>query len=187
MRWILLLAGALLARPCVLAELAAQEVPPVAAGEWVRVHLTRHVAAQLADSVTNPLVGELVAWQGDTLVVQESRSPSPVRLPQGAVQRFEVYHSGRTGARTGAIIGFIAGGAVGFLVGTALEDENEDYVMPPPLSGALAGAPLGLLSGIFIGRAVKPAGRWERVPLPRRVGVTPRARGGLNLSLSFAF
>ena len=71
MRWILLLAGALLARPFAFPELAAQEAPSVAAGEWVRVHLTRRVAAQLADSVANPVVGELVAWEGDTLLVQE--------------------------------------------------------------------------------------------------------------------
>ena len=187
MRWILLLAGALLARPFAFPELAAQEAPSVAAGEWVRVHLTRRVATQLADSVANPVVGELVAWEGDTLLVQEPRSAGAVKLPPDAVQRFEVYHSGRSGARTGAIIGVVAGGALGFLVGKAIEDENEDYVLPPPLSGALAGAPVGLLGGIFIGRKVKPAARWEQVPLRRRVGVAPGSAGGVNLSLSFSF
>ena len=187
MRWILLLAGALFARSFAVSELAAQETPSVEAGEWVRVHLTRRVAAQLADTVDNPVVGEFVGLQGDTLLVQQPRSTGAVRLPSGAVQRFEVYHTGRSGARTGAIIGLVAGGALGFVVGQAIEDENEDYVLPPPLSGALAGAPIGLLGGIFIGRKVKPAARWEPVSLRRRVGLVPRRGGGVNLSLSFSF
>ena len=169
---------------------AAQEALAVAVGTRVRVK---------APSVSkHRLVGTIVSFDGDTLVVDvikrvkkwtDSRQihrtieehHTQFAIPLNSVTRLEM--SDRTKRKTLRYAGYgavIVGGAFGTLIAVRLHGH---YVKLAAIEGSVVGGFLGAAVGFF-----NRADSWEKVPLDRlQMSLLPQRQGGLALSASFAF
>ena len=131
-------------------------------------------------------VGSVAAMRGDTLLLRVR--DRAVAVPLARVERIEVRRGDRrrgAGALRGMGIGLLSGIAVG-LAYARIDETSEPCGDGPcgigyfiyPILGGGAGLALGGVLGAAAGWQ-----RWERVPLPARVGLAPR-RGGLAASAS---
>lgn len=168
-------------------DLPAQQEPPVAPGDRVRV------TARNIDP--DPLVGTLVALGADTCVLEVKSRAEPLALPLASVTKLEVSRERRSKAGIGATVGFIGGALAGAVIAIASLDEecgvlspdcdlNEDLesIAPAAVLGGLAGIGVGVLVG-----SVLKVDRWEEVPLDRlRVSIMPQ-RHGLSVGVSVKF
>jgi hypothetical protein len=139
----------------------ADEDRSVAAPRFVRIS-----APAFAGS---PILGDLVAIDDETIVVQDS-SGQDVAVPAEQVTQMEVRRqAGRRGkgALTGALTGLVAGAVVGVAAG---EDcSGKDLICFDRGGTALVLGAAGALVGAGIGALVAPGEKWEVVD---RKGVT---------------
>ena len=173
---------------------AAQEALAVAVGTRVRVK---------APSVSkHRLVGTIVSFDGDTLVVDVIKrvkrwSDSPTKpiqvstieehhtqfaIPLNSVTRLEMsYRTKRKTLRYAGYGAVIVGGvAVTLFTVNGVGDPIRYYAA---IEGSIVGVFLGAAVGFF-----NRADSWEKVPLDRlQMSLLPQRQGGLALSASFAF
>ena len=137
-RGLLLMWAACFAQPV---DLAGQDAPPVMPGQRIRV-TTAHPP---------PLIGTLVLFAADSIVVNADSLGSRVTVPTGLVQRLEISRGIRSNAGRGAVFGFLAGGAVGGLVSYLACTGAADCPRTVAIAGAavtgLLGAGIGALMG----------------------------------------
>ena len=130
------------------------------------------------------VVGTLVTWDADTLVV-EPQSGTWLSIPHTSLMQLEVSLGKKSwGPRMAA--GFLAGTlALGVYTLTGERCYEDEDAASPVLVCALLGGLPGALVGGLIARADE---KWQPVPLDRiRVGVIPQRHGGAMLSVSFGF
>jgi hypothetical protein len=169
----LLVAALVLTAPV---DLFAQQEPPVAPGDRVRV------TAPTIDP--DPFVGTLVSMGADTCVLEIEGRAEPLALPLASVTSLEVWRERESKLAQGAAIGVLIGGAVGAALGAAV-CRVEDEVCAVPSGGI--GASVGLLFGLLVGEE-SGRDRWEVVDLQSvRVSLTPLGRRGLAVSASIRF
>lgn len=164
-------------------DLLAQQNPPVAPGDRVRVS---------APSIgIERLVATVLVLKPDTVVV---RNREPLALPIASLTKLDVSRDRKSRARFGMIIGFWVGAAAGAVIAGSLEntedsefpDVNPDETVGALLGGALLGGLAGAGLGALVGSTIK-TDRWEPVPIDRlRVGVVPDRDRWLALSVRFA-
>ena len=164
-------------------EAAAQDTPPIAVGERVRV--------STASGAT--YVG-LVGMVTSAVIEVQDEEGSRSSVPLSTVRRLEVSRGQKSNASAGAFIGFVTGAITGALIGGSLGDD------PPLLSeafffsagekagiGFLLGAGGGAIIGALIGEAVH-SDRWVEVPLERlRVSLAPQRHGRFAFGFSVRF
>jgi hypothetical protein len=162
-------------------DLFAQQEPPVAPGDRVRV------TAPTIDP--DMFVGTLVALGADTCLLEVEGRAAPMTLPLASVTSLEVWRERESklaqGATLGLLIGGFAGGVFGYAVCSGDKCEADVGTAVAAFGGIGAGA--GLLLGAAIG-AASGRDRWEVVDLESvRVSLTPLGRLGLAVSVSVAF
>jgi hypothetical protein len=166
------------------AALFAQQEPPVAPGDRVRV---------TAPTVgRDPLVGTLDELRADTCVLWIEGGAEPLALPLGSVTSLEVSRGRKSNTLAGAGIGLLIGGVGGTTLGLVVGLQCEgDCPSPPGLLPAAIFGGIGAGFGLLIGTAIGAASgteRWEVVDLQSvRVGLTPHGRRGLAVSVSVTF
>ena len=155
-----------------LAGLSAQETPPLLLGMRVRVTtLELRRIGQAPQTFTEiRRTGTLIALKSDTLVLREKENTVQRTIPLAHVKRLDL-SQGRAshgkGALKGAAIGFLAGGGAtgGAVLGVAETfGELTGAFLLGAIPGALVGSGIGALAG---------GERWEQVPLPVQVDVSP--------------
>lgn len=155
--------------------LRAQQEPPVAPGDRVRV-----TAPSLG---VEGLVCILQSARPDGIAVDRG----PRWLPLDSVTKLEVSRRKSGRILKTALISSAVGAGLGFAINTvACSDEYacEDAKSELYLRSVVGGAAVGFLVGAVIGELSTPQ-RWEAVPLDRiRIGLTPHSRPGLTVSVS---
>lgn len=160
--------------------LAAQEAP-VAPGTRVRV--------QAPPQWSGWVVGTVVAWESESLVLEPEDVGTPLTLARNQITRFDVYGGSKSKALLGAGIGFGVG--VGWTV-LLLSSESicnseetcdaGDWAKGIAIFGG-GGAAIGALVGLLF-----RTDRWEAVPMEGiRVSFTPVYDGQPGLALSVSF
>jgi hypothetical protein len=143
----------------------AQQLPPFAGGDTVRVHAPR-VALKHA-RVT------FVAWGDSTLRVGPGRGDATVAVPFGEVMRLDRY-AGKNrfkGAVTGAGIFGTLGLVAGLLIGKGAVSGCQEFLCElDALEYAAAGMLAGVAIGIPVGATALAPDRWRRVELPVALG-----------------
>lgn len=160
--------------PCV--ALRAQTLAP---GTRVRVQSPQVVA---------PIIGSFQGMRRDTLVVIEDGQGAQVwTFTAATIDRLEVT-AGMKGGNRGpitrwALIGAGGGAVLGWLTSAILEGSSSSEYNTA-LSAAV-GAAVGAGIGAAYGARVLEE-HWTRVPVPRRVSLTP-SRNGVRLGFSATF
>lgn len=158
------------------AVLFAQQEPPVAPGDRVRVTAPTEFSGRL--------VGTVMEIGADTCVLEAKRA-EPLALPLASVTMLEVSDQ-KSWPITGAAVGALLGGIIwataeyaGCIYRCSPEKAKEDALL-----GGAKGVAVGAGIGALIGSAIK-TDRWEEVPLDRlRVTIVPQRRGGFVVSAS---
>ena len=188
------------------ANLFAQEGPPVAPGDRVRVAAPNIVRELMTErqrrSLLGPppqICGSVVAMRADTLVVKIQGSDAPTAFPVSSVTKLEVSRGKKSNAGRGALIGGTALAALA--LGLSIGDMGRECPPPEPgnpfsgfwceetdigdvFAATLLCGGLGAGLGALIGWAGK-SDRWEEVPLDGlRVSLTPQGRDRLTVSVS---
>lgn len=161
------------------ADLLAQEEPPVAPGDHVRV--------TAPDVFRGRLVGSVVTLGADTCVLEVEGRAEQLALPLTSLTRLEVSRGQSSMWAQGMGIGFLLGATLGAVVGlTAAESWDVGGEAAAAALAGLIGVP-GAFVGLAVGASTKKE-RWESVPLDRlRVSMVPRRDGGLAIRVSLAF
>ena len=162
-----------------LVTIASQELPPLKPGDRIRV-----AAPTLSPG---PLVGTVVAFEADSLMVQ--RGTDTWRLSLASLTRLEMSQGRRSHAGLGAGIGLLVGAGVRAVIGSGCH-----AVVVPVSSGvgciAVGAAVIGgagALVGAVTGALVRTE-RWAEVPLDRlRVSFTSDRGGALTIRASLRF
>jgi hypothetical protein len=167
----LLLVSMLLLSTAVAAR--AQEIAPQSR---VRIFLTpqRDVEGYAGPQV---LRGTLLEMEADSLTLQVHPATSPMRVAKSAVRRIYVSR-GVPSRAASAAMGAVGGALVGAFDFWVFNEDQFGSDREAALTGAAAGAGLGLVAG-----ALWPRERWHRVRLPTRVSIAPAAEG-TRLALS---
>ncbi|UCC84511.1 MAG: hypothetical protein JSW46_06175 [Gemmatimonadota bacterium] len=159
------------------AGLFAQQEPPVAPGDRVRV---------TAPTIEpDPLVGTFIALGADTCVLEVGGRAEPLVLPLASVTNLEVSQGHKSKMLKGAVLGLLIGGFVGGVSGAAAcsGDKCEASAGEMAMYCGAIGAVPGLFIGAGVGRMSK-TDRWEEVPLDQlRVTTALWPRGGLSVGL----
>jgi hypothetical protein len=158
-------------------DLFAQQEPPVAPGDRVRV------TAPTIDP--DPFVGTFVSMGADTCVLLVEGRAEALALPFASVTSLEVSRGRKSYALAGAGIGLAAGAVVGVAIASGTEEgEYEGLARFVSVAG---GTGIGLVIGTVVGASIKTE-RWEFVDLqPVRVSITPLGIRGLAVSMSVTF
>jgi hypothetical protein len=166
-------------------DLFAQQGPPVAPGDRVRV------TAPTIDP--DMFVGTLVAMGADTCVLEVEGRAEQLALPLASVEKLEVSLGQKTKAGQYAGAYALAGLAAGLGVAAAVCRDEGCVTNAGNMAGyftvalVAAGAGVGALVGAGIGSAIE-VDDWAVVDLQSvRVGLTPLGRRGLAVSVSVAF
>ena len=176
-----------------LCTLTAQQPPPVALGERVRVTYDCGDAAMYmggrrmdcadADGTTNRLTR-------DTLILVAGENASQIVVPLASVTRLAVQRGRKSNVGTGAAVGAFLLGVPGGVVAAIICNGSPYDVTCSPASSILIGAAAGGAVGAVLGAAVgalSKTDRWEEVPLDRlRVSFVPK-RDGVSFRLRIAF
>lgn len=157
-------------------HLVAQEEPPIAPGDRVRVTAWSVVPGRP--------VGTVLAFGADTCVLQLEGRAEPLALPLASVTRLEVSRGQKSNAISGALVGGALGAGIALFGSTiAWLNSAEDFGLGGAayVVGVLGGAGAGI--GLLLG-ATSYTDRWEEVRLDRlRVTVLPQRCGGLSVGL----
>jgi hypothetical protein len=175
---------ALLAALLVLAPLritAAQTAAAQSLSPGTRVRVT-------SNQMVAPIVGSYQGMRRDTLVLIEDGTGAKIwAFNTAAVSQVEVSVGMKGGNRDPMIrwglIGAALGGGIAFITSVSLENNSGQQYNQ--LLSTLVGAAMGGGLGAFYGSR-KLAEHWAPVPLPRRVGVVPTAKG-LRITVSASF
>ncbi len=171
--------------PAMPVSLLAQQAPPVAPGDRVRV-----TAPEIQ---SQRFVGTVIETGADTCLLKVEGRPAPLPLALAAVTQLEVSRGQANKGKTGAIIGGAVGAGIGVavIISSYEEDCGSQFLsdlcetsnvlaVASPLVLGVAGA----LLGNVIGRSIKSE-RWEEVPLDRlRVGRSPVSADGVAIFAS---
>jgi hypothetical protein len=162
-------------------SLFAQEEPPVAPGDRVRV---------TAPTIEpDRLVGTVMEIGADTCVLEVEGRADTLALPLASVTKLEVNWGSESNAARGAGLGLLAGGFVGVAFGAAFCSGDRCETSGASVGQAALffggfGAGVGLVIGAGIGQ-VSRRDLWRTVDLQSvRVGLTPHGRRGLAVSVS---
>ena len=171
---------ALLAALLVLAPLritAAQTAAAQSLSPGTRVRVT-------SNQMVAPIVGSYQGMRRDTLVLIEDGTGAKIwAFNTAAVSQVEVSVGMKGGNRDPMIRWGLIGAALAFITSVSLENNSGQQYNQ--LLSTLVGAAMGGGLGAFYGSR-KLAEHWAPVPLPRRVGVVPTAKG-LRITLSASF
>jgi hypothetical protein len=161
-------------------DLFAQQEPPVAPGDRVRVTAPNEVSGRF--------VGTVMKIGADTCVLEVEGRAEALALPLASVTSLEVSRGRKSNILKGAGIGLLIGGAVGIVAGVAAcSGDGCEYAGATVGSLGAIGAGVGLLIGTSAG-ASSSGELWEPVPLDQlRVTIAPHPRGGLAIRVSVAF
>jgi len=125
-----------------------------------------------ARGIKGEIVGSLLALDSDQLrlIAQKDSDSLVVQRPDiVALARSAGRHSRGHGAAIGALIGFAVGGVLGLAGG---DDPSSNFFAMTAGEKALAGGVAGGLVGALVGALVKPAEKWEKLPLePTVIGL----------------
>ena len=158
--------------------ITSQERPAINPGTRVRV---------TAPSVSNkPLVGTVVAFDADSLVVQ--RDTAIRRLSTTSITHLDISQSRKSHTLMGAGIGFLVG--AGFATALVLTGDRGGDCADAGYCILIGSAVLGgggAVIGAGIGALVR-TDRWAEVPLGQvRVSLTPDSGRALTLRASLSF
>ncbi len=171
--------------PAAPVSLLAQQAPPVAPGDRVRV---------TAPGIQSQrFVGTVIETGADTCLLKVEGRPAPLPLALAAVTQLEVSRGQANKGKTGAIIGGAVGAGIGVAVIISSYEEDcssqllsdlcefgNAMALLSPLALGVAGAVLGNV----IGKSIESE-RWEEVPLDRlRVGLSPVTADGVAVFAS---
>ncbi len=159
----------------------AQDMPPVAVGERVRV--------STESGATH--VGLVTALSSGALELQGEAGSQPFSVPMASMTRLEVRRQ-----HSKAVIGLLVGAGAGALAALAYCGAQEgncvivhfnggrnDFSNELPFSLGVVGG----VAGALVGRNMK-TDRWEGVPLDRlRVSLAPQRDGRIALGFSVRF
>jgi hypothetical protein len=162
-----------------VARIASQQAPRLKPGDRIR--------AQAPSASPGPLVGTVVAFQADSLMVQGDTKSW--RLSLASITRLDISQGRRSRAGLGAGIGLLVGAGVGALIGSGC-----DAIVVPVSSeagcvvvGAAVFGGAGALVGAVTGALMRTE-RWAEVPLDRlRVSFTSDRGRALTLGASLTF
>lgn len=133
--------------------------------------------------------GRVAAWNSDSLILNPVGAGNRRSIPVTSVSRMDVSRgqwSMGMGALRGGGAGFLIGGVSGVaLVYLSPEDgfgTRQDWA---PVVGSFLGG-IGAVIGALIG-ASRPGERWERVPLPGRVSISPSGRTSVAVFTGLQF
>jgi hypothetical protein len=136
-----------------------------------------------------PTKGQVMAWSADSLVLDLPEAQERWAVPLISISRLEVSRG-----QTSKLQGALKIGAIGWLIGLAtgaVLHYDGDSFFPPWLNAVAEGAPFGA-AGALVGALVganRPGERWELVPLPGQVRVSPsgqRSRLSPRSKINFA-
>jgi hypothetical protein len=132
--------------------------------------------------------GQITAWTADSVVLDAPGARGALAVPITSVSRMDVSRprtvlegAGRIGA-----VGVVIGGVTGAVLGIR---EGDDWFFSAKAKAVGYGIILGGaggLAGMLVG-ALAPGERWQRVPLPGQVSVSPGGRDGVAVSTAFRF
>jgi hypothetical protein len=118
----------------------------------------------------------LASIGSDSVVLRASETATPRAISLSSVRFIERGYLDGNYAGRGMVLGGLAGFATGAVLGyyTSGCGGSDDICLWPLVSGIYG--VLGALAGIGVGFAIgnsTPHERWQRVPLPGRVGIAP--------------
>ena len=161
-----------------VARIASQQAPRLKPGDRIRAHAP--------SASPGPLVGTVVAFQADSLMVQGDTKSW--RLSLASLTRLDISQGRRSHAGLGAGIGLLVGAGVGAVIGSGC-----DLTVVPVSSEAgciavgvalVGGA--GALLGAVIGSHTRTE-RWAEVPLDHlRISFMPRRSGRVQFTASIS-
>ena len=166
-------------------EATAQDTPPVAVGQRVRV--------STESGATH--VGLVTALSSGALELQDEEGSQRFSVPLASVTRLDVSRGLKSNTGKGAGVGFLAGAVTGVLIGFSLGDDPPLFSDDPfPFSaevkaavGFFLGGGGGAIIGALIGKDIH-SDRWVEVPLDRlRVSFAPHRDGRFALGFSVRF
>jgi hypothetical protein len=165
-RSIVLAVALFLTRPF---ELAAQQEPPVQAGDRVRVRATR-LSPRYVD-------GTLLSLSPDSFVIRVEDRAERLAIPLASLKKLEVRRGRKSHWVRGALVGLAFGAAMGSVAfhglfgrDCAVGSQEWCWVQARTLLGAVMGTGIGAGVGASI-----TSERWEAVPLDElRVGLGSR-------------
>lgn len=147
-----------------------------------------------APSLGGRLMGTLVSWESDTLVVKVDGDAEGLQtiVPAKSVTRLDV-HGERRMTPEGAALGLLGGIVLALVADPNWVDENGDcalpclaYEMSPNLGTRVAVlSAAGVVLGAIMGSATKTS-TWATVPL-QGLQVGPAPDGGLALGVRISF
>jgi hypothetical protein len=161
------------------AHVFAQEEPPVAPGDRVRV--------TVPTNDPDRLVGTVVETGADTCLLAVQNRADTLALSFASVTSLEVSRGQKSHELLGGAIGLFVGflPIYGLCHAGSCGDQSEGVEECCLRAGAVGGAIGGLL-GVLIGSV--RVDQWEEVPLDQlRVSIVPQRRGGLAVSVSVSF
>ncbi len=136
--------------------------------------------------------GQITVYTTDSLVMDPAGAGGPLAMPLNSVSRMDISLGRRSrgmGALRGGSLGLIIGGVTGMALGFASGDDDsflfnrwQDKAF---ILSVMLGTPSTLV-GSIIG-ANRPGERWQRVPLPGRVSISPSGRNSVAVSTGLRF
>ncbi len=171
----------------VLIVLTIAPVVTVAAQEPLPLHSGDRIRATVPGVSPGPLVGTVVAFQTDSLIVQGGTSTWHLSL--ASLTHLDVSQGQRSHALLGAGIGLLVGAGAGVLIASDCDTVEGPFATQGQCTavGAAVFGGAGALVGALTG-ALARTERWAQVPLDRlRMSLTPNPGGALQLRASLSF
>ncbi len=167
--------------------LTVAPVVTVAAQQPLPLHPGDRIRAMVPSLSSGPLVGTVVAFQTDSLIVQGGTSTWHLSL--ASLTHLDVSQGRRSHALLGAGIGLLVGAAVGVLIASDCDTVEGPFATQGQCTavGAAVFGGAGALVGALTG-ALARTEQWAQVPLARlRMSLTPNPGGALQLRASLSF
>ena len=159
----------------------------VAAQEPLPLHSGDRIRATVPGVSPGPLVGTVVAFQTDSLIVQGGTSTWHLSL--ASLTHLDVSQGQRSHALLGAGIGLLVGAGAGVLIASDCDTVEGPFATQGQCTavGAAVFGGAGALVGALTG-ALARTERWAQVPLDRlRMSLTPNPGAALQLRASLSF
>ncbi len=171
----------------VLIILTVAPVVTIAAQQPLPLHSGDRIRATVPSLSPRPLVGTVIAFQTDSLIVQGGTSTWHLSL--ASLTHLDVSQGRRSHALLGAGIGLLVGAGVGVLIANDCDTIEGPFATQGQCTavGAAAFGGAGALVGALTG-ALARTERWAGVPLDGlRVSLPSNRGGALHLRASLSF